>query len=174
MFPEFKWNKWQFEKVPNNIWKDPQAIRSLLDHVAKELGVKEYSDWYNVQVKVSFHRIDSSFNMLKDLNQYGFRFKSYMLPQLLSLAYPEHAWSFKNKVTNAYNKKSQFVLKTCLKSLFPKEGITAMCFEDLINKLEILEDYRPSDLESAEGRFLELDFFYPKFKLAVEYQVYHL
>jgi hypothetical protein len=95
--------------------------------------------------------------------------KDQNLMQLLSFAYPEHQWEFSRKSMGSYYKKSQYLLKVCLKTLFPQEGefpILAM-----LTYIEILEEYRHPDIEMDSRQFLALDFFYPKYKLAFEYQV---
>jgi hypothetical protein len=42
----------------------------------------------------------------------------------------------------------------------------------MVTLSEMLEEYRHPDLYNASSHFLELDFFFPKLKLAVEYQVF--
>ena len=37
--------------------------------------------------------------------------------------------------------------------------------------VEVLEEYRHPDIVTSSGGSLELDFFYPELKIAVEYQV---
>ena len=55
------------------------------------------------------------------LSNYGFS-----LSQLLSIAYPE--FNFQIQYKSAYYKKSQAVLKTMLKSIFPKQGMRNTLF----------------------------------------------
>jgi hypothetical protein len=37
---------------------------------------------------------------------------------------------------------------------------------------ELLQEFRHPDIVNISGRNLEIDFFYPKFNLAIEYQVF--
>lgn len=46
-----------------------------------------------------------------------------------------------------------------------------MIFLLLIEFLEVLEEYRHPDIVAPSGIPLQLDFFYPRLKLAFEYQV---
>ena len=80
---------------------------------------------------------------------------NHSLPKALALAYPEINWEMPDK--SKFHKKSQQILKSMLKTIFPTE--------------EVLEDYKHPDLSSSSGYPLELDFFYPKINLAFEYQV---
>ena len=54
-------------------------------------------------------------------------------------------------------KKTQYLLKTLLQTMFPKQ--------------EMLEEYKHPDIVSASGQFFELDYFFPHLNLAIEYQV---
>ena len=61
--------------------------------------------------------------MKKDIRKLGGKtlLSHVPLPQLLSLAYPDVNFDYFKLKTAAY-KKSQHVLKTMLKTLFPQEG----------------------------------------------------
>jgi hypothetical protein len=50
------------------------------------------------------------------------------------------------------------MLKSALQGIFPKE--------------EVFEEYKHPDIVSPMGHKLELDYFYPHLKLALEYQVF--
>jgi hypothetical protein len=90
---------------------------------------------------------------------------------LLAKVYPEHDWEATPKSVTASGKKSQFLLKSALKALFPKEG--SLSFESkIILFTEILDEYKHPDIVSPSGRNLELDFFYPRLNIAFEYQVF--
>jgi hypothetical protein len=92
------------------------------------------------------------------------------LPRLLSLAYPNHNWGiFQIKSKETFYKKSQFLLKSMLKVIFPKEGKSD--FPIFSHSLDVLEEYRHPDILTSTGHPLELDFFYPRLNLAIEYQV---
>ena len=70
--------------------------------------------------------------------------KDAMLIKLLHNAFPKYNWTS--------GKKSQYVLKACLGNIFPNAVA--------------LEEYRHPDVSN-----LELDYFYPLYNLAFEYQV---
>jgi hypothetical protein len=63
------------------------------------------------------------------------------------------------KSKGALHKKSQHLVKTMLQILFPNE--------------DVFEEYNHPDLVSSNGYILELDFFYPKLNMALEYQVFN-
>lgn len=67
------------------------------------------------------------------------------LCKLLQTAFPQYVWTF------SPSKKSQNKLKDCLERLISGE---------------LLQEYKHPDISH-----LELDFFYPQYKLAFEYQV---
>jgi hypothetical protein len=74
--------------------------------------------------------------------------------------------------SKSFHKKTQSSLKSTLKSIFPKYGNCAnVTFKLICGCVEVLEEYKHPDLISTSGRNLELDFFYPQFKLAIEFQV---
>ena len=72
------------------------------------------------------------------------------LTQILRSAYPKHNWV---SSMPALSKKSQYLLRECLHRIFTAENTI------------LLEEYKHPDLN------LELDYFYPQFNLAFEYQV---
>ena len=51
VFPHFTWDPWKFNKVSKD-FNDLQNQRQLLDSKAKELGIKDMGDWYNISSKV--------------------------------------------------------------------------------------------------------------------------
>lgn len=70
-----------------------------------------------------------------------------ILVQLLKNAFPEYSWSI-----SKIGKKTQYILKECLENIL---------------KGEQLEEYKHPEITN-----LELDYFYPQYKLAFEYQVF--
>jgi hypothetical protein len=52
VYPEYEWLPWKFEHSPKNYWENVSNQRRFMDWAAKELNVKDMSDWYNVSVKV--------------------------------------------------------------------------------------------------------------------------
>ena len=76
------------------------------------------------------------------------------LTQLLKSAFPQYIW---RTTTPTSSKKSQYILKQSLKELFPGENTV------------LLEEHRHQHVDN-----LELDYFYPQYNLAIEYQVIYI
>jgi hypothetical protein len=51
-YPDYDWLPWKFAKIPAKYWDDIENQRRFMDHLAKELNIKEFSDWYQVTQKV--------------------------------------------------------------------------------------------------------------------------
>jgi hypothetical protein len=60
MYPEHDWLPWRFALVPRIFWDDAKNQRKVLEWAGKQLGVKQFSDWYEITVKV---RLFSSFKL---------------------------------------------------------------------------------------------------------------
>lgn len=53
VYPEHDWVLWQFEaSCPAGFWEDPKNRRSFMTWAAKQLNIKEISDWYKVTYQV--------------------------------------------------------------------------------------------------------------------------
>jgi hypothetical protein len=52
VYPDVNWLPWKFERGPKNMWNDLSVQRQFLDSVAKQLNIKEMSDWYKISVQV--------------------------------------------------------------------------------------------------------------------------
>lgn len=70
------------------------------------------------------------------------------LSHMLKYAFPKYSWS-----TSLQSKKAQYTLKECLEQLFPNDNT-------------MLQEYKHPEIIQ-----LELDYFFPQYKLAFEYQV---
>jgi hypothetical protein len=82
---------WKFLKTPKNYWGDDNNKKKYLYWLGKQLGIKELNDWYKVTPK--------------DIKEHGGQTLVYVyssLPNLLSIAYPDHNWE-KYKFSSAYN-----------------------------------------------------------------------
>jgi hypothetical protein len=95
------------------------------------------------------------------------RFAGSSFSQLLTIAYPNHNWE---QDKNIFHKKTQLLLKSMLKIIFPQQGQKNYFFMFLIF-VEVLEEYRHPDILTSLGTPLELDYFYPQYNLAFEFQV---
>jgi hypothetical protein len=52
VFPEYNLLPWKFTTCPKDFWNKVENQKTFFDWAAQELGVKEYNDWYKVDVKV--------------------------------------------------------------------------------------------------------------------------
>jgi hypothetical protein len=55
VYPEYDWLPWKFEKGPSHYWEDVKNQRKFMDWAAKQIGIKEMSDWYNITYQVTKH-----------------------------------------------------------------------------------------------------------------------
>ena len=105
VFPEYNWLPWKFEKAPRNVWQSEINIKKVVEWAGKQLGIKDMDDWYKVS-RYEIMRLGCE----------------VPLSELLFIAYPHVKWEFHSKSKANYYKKTQFLLKTMLKSIFPKDG----------------------------------------------------
>jgi hypothetical protein len=54
LYPEYDWLPWKFSTCPRNYWNDMKNQRKFMDWAAKELKIKDMSDWYSVSHKVFY------------------------------------------------------------------------------------------------------------------------
>ncbi len=52
IYSEHEWLPWKFTGTPKNFWKDVNNVTKFLDWAGKNLGVKQYEDWYKIMTKV--------------------------------------------------------------------------------------------------------------------------
>ena len=52
VFPEYDWLPWKFDSCPSIYWTDVNNQRKFIESVAKELKIKDISDWYKVSSNV--------------------------------------------------------------------------------------------------------------------------
>ncbi len=50
--PEYQWIPWMFNHVSMTHWTDKKNHKIFLDWAGKNLGVKQYEDWYKIMTKV--------------------------------------------------------------------------------------------------------------------------
>jgi hypothetical protein len=53
LYPQKEWLPWKFSQLPSNYWDDVNNQIKFMNWAAKELKIKEMSDWYNVTTKVT-------------------------------------------------------------------------------------------------------------------------
>jgi hypothetical protein len=54
VFPEYEWLPWKFGVIKRDFWHDVKNQRKFMEFSAKELNIKEMSDWYQVKLKVTW------------------------------------------------------------------------------------------------------------------------
>jgi hypothetical protein len=124
VYPEYEWLPWRFPRTPKQYWENDVNKKKFLDWAAKELGIKEHTDWYRVSTKDIQELGGGSL-----LSKFGLS-----LTQLLSHVYPELKWTIaSDKSKSSFHKKTQHLLHVMLKSIFPQEGKVE--FEILYNRL---------------------------------------
>lgn len=125
VYSEYNWLPWLFNKYPKNIWKDKVIIKNFMDWAAKKLDVNNNDDWYHISYKVLLTYIYYLIDVKELYNLGGASLiNTYNFSELLSIAYPNVDWnldSLKHDMS-PHSKKSQYLLKTYLKKMFPQEG----------------------------------------------------
>ena len=61
IYSEYEWLPWRFVNCPKNYWEDVNNQKRFMSWVAKELIVKEMSDWYKVTSLVTRNFNENSF-----------------------------------------------------------------------------------------------------------------
>ena len=114
IYPNYNWLPWRFNKVPSGYWNEVKEHRKFLDWVGEQMGLRNKSDWYNVTEKDIVRYGGSSL-----LSKYQFS-----LLNILSEVYSDFKWdpSAARSSKSALSKKSQYILKTMLNTMFPQQG----------------------------------------------------
>jgi hypothetical protein len=118
IYPEYPWLPWKFVSGGKHFWSDEKQIKNFINWAGKQLGIKQFSDWENITNEVSI--VTDNILKKQDIFQLAGPSLKLSLFHLLSVAFPEH--SQPNKSKSSYYKKSQFLLKSRLKTMFPQEG----------------------------------------------------
>ena len=53
-YPDYEWLPWKFAKIESKYWDDIANQRKFMDYLAKQLNMKDKSDWYNITQKVEY------------------------------------------------------------------------------------------------------------------------
>jgi hypothetical protein len=172
LHPNYDWLPWKFP-IPKSFWDDLENQQKFMNWASKELKIHEMADWNKVSTTVS--SLFCAFSPFQDLSAMGGRALlvkyGFSLTRLLKQVFPKHEWP-SDKPLNAKGKKSQYLLTKALNAMFPEEGKRSLLLHIRFTVyIEVLEEYRHPDIVSQTGNLLELDYFYPKLNLAVEYQV---
>jgi hypothetical protein len=79
VYPDYEWLPWKFARVSKSFWVDNKNKKKFFDWAGKQLGIKQYDDWYKVNA-----------NTLIEMG--GYFVKTYKLANILAEVYPEHNW----------------------------------------------------------------------------------
>eukprot|EP00026_Physarum_polycephalum_P002443 Phypoly_transcript_02449.p1 GENE.Phypoly_transcript_02449~~Phypoly_transcript_02449.p1 ORF type:complete len:911 (+),score=126.14 Phypoly_transcript_02449:48-2780(+) len=144
-----KWESWRFparSQPPLDSQKTKeQELGDYISALSTHLDIKSLEDWYRVS-KVQL----AAFGGMGFLKSHG------GLWTALANLYPNHPWD-NTKFPDFLRKKSQFLLKSVLTSIFPSK--------------EIIENYRHSNLTFKDSTYtMELDCYLPHLSLGFEYQ----
>jgi hypothetical protein len=60
VYSEYEWLPWKFVQCPKNYWEESKNEKKFIDWAAKELNIKELSDWHKVTAKVSRNFYENS------------------------------------------------------------------------------------------------------------------
>jgi hypothetical protein len=94
VYPEYEWLEWKFYRAPVGFWHNNKNKRKFLDWAGKQLGINEFSDWYNIPAKD-----------IRELRGTPLDTEGYL--EFLSSAYPEYKWEahkFKSVTADNWNK----------------------------------------------------------------------
>jgi len=102
-FPDFEWQLWRFEKVPQGYWESPEHIRTYLEWVKKEHAMRSADDWYRIYSTT-----------LRDKYYGGTLLEkhNFNLAQILRKAYPDTEWDegkFARKPSGYWSEKENRV-----------------------------------------------------------------
>lgn len=118
IYPAHTWVPWKFKKLPISALSDPEVVKSCLEYVEKEKGIKDMDGWYTI-----------TYEDLRKLGVYAIFSRHGGLYQVLKQFRPGFPWE-EDLFTGGklIGKKS---LVASLRKIFPK--------------VEVVEDHRISD-----------------------------
>lgn len=145
IYPQYPWNIHLFGKLPRNHWNDILNQRKFFDSVGNKLGVKSYSDWYNIRNEDI--KMQGGAGLLKHYKD--------SLSEALPLIYPEFNWELNKKLfVQPFISKAQMRLYNIVMELFPDSQV----------------QMEGNHSRSKYNRPVQFDIFIPSLHLAIEYQ----
>ena len=133
LHPRLKAREWLFDRVPNDFWKNTTNQLRYLKWAQSELGIKTWTDWYDV-TQMDLRRLKKGSSLL---HQYDGSIYS-----LCKSLWPQHDWVpwFFNAVGNRYWKDR-------------KKALQALCwFESQMNIKKPADWYRVSAKDFAASK----------------------
>ncbi len=164
VYPEYDFHPWRFIRTPRRFWIDPNNQRLFLDYLKQQCKIETVEDW----LKISHN----------ELRKHG---GSPLLNQYESIAHAVNQIYY-NHNSNYPSSKSTTTLPSKEQQLL----IEANAYLQLSSKperqiwkhlqtLHIANDWllgykHPQLMHSRSERLMELDFFSPSLRLAIEFQ----
>ena len=112
IYPEHKWDFFQFSRVPNDhnkrLLEDNSEQREYVKYLEKKFNINQTNDWYNITSQ-QLREVTSL-----DMNS---------AMKIIKRFYPELNLKKIQFLTNLTNKSPEFVLKSMLFELFPNDKL---------------------------------------------------
>ena len=104
IYRDYDWIPSKFLSGDVDIWNNEQSAKYLVEWLRNRTSTKELS------------------YLNKIITNKDGQHRDNILARSLYEEYPQYYWGYKFSARDPYVKKSQFMLKECLKSIFPGEG----------------------------------------------------
>jgi hypothetical protein len=117
VFPEHMWNLMLFKNLPRDFVSTKENQKLIISSVAKALGIKRKTAWYNVTVEQFQNAGGSGL-----LSRYGRSVRKTVMN-----LYPDHsweAWRFSNALSRVLASKDPLAIKQYLDHLGKRLGIS--------------------------------------------------
>lgn len=114
-YPDHPWISGRFKYTPRNTWNQSSSVRSFLEFLRKEIGIRSEEDWYRVSAE-----------QISAFGARGLYAKFGTLGKALKFAYPEVEW----KLENFSNRDKR-----------TRQGWLVAKVREIFENLEVLENF---------------------------------
>jgi hypothetical protein len=172
-YPQYKWQIWKFDRVPQGWWDVHQNQQAFMDWFAFQEGISESTldEWCKGWEKVSLWKLFQKGG--KTLLQ---RYEGDILA-LLRDVYPERTQALANFQSRKLHGQ-QLLYEVIREGFKRKKRVAGQASQDReeeeVEELEeeILNCHQHDLKYQGSKRAMELDFYLPRLRIAFEYQVY--